>query len=566
MKLIKRSSRGLTFSMGQAECGSFLIGTHYSYLVDVKTGKIIIRSIENGGNTVSMKRSGEKIKPLIDIRSAEIRSLVSAAEYLSIEMDDTYIIVRVHRKVRVLRDAVTDFAEAIGLCKSCKETPEIIIPKAALAAGGSLYIAGKNYSEISKMQEMPGAIGEKSFLDVIPGFSYQHAYENDVAGSRGSRGFNGSRGSRGFSGSNDSTGSNGATGSNGSTGNNDSTGSRIKDDLSYVYRVCSLFSGAGMLDYPFHKDPAFKIVFANDSDAGACMTYRRNIGKHILCAPISEVDGTKIHAEVGIGGPCCFGFSNANRTNLESDESQKKRDLIDEYIRVISNIKEMKVIVVENVPQFLSRSQGKYMERLLSELPAYEFSVQNVVDCEVGGYTSRKRAIVIGSKIGQISLPNIKVSPYHTVREALSLVDSSWFNYSDVSTSTPDTARKMSYVRPGHNFKDIPPEAGTFGRHTHSDRYRRLNPDEVAPTIVNWRKICLMPPEGNRVLSVAEAAALQGFKKDFCFLGTIGQRQQQVGNGVPYAIANLIKNTIKQALNAWKSSYYLGNEGGLIYE
>lgn len=536
MKLIKRSSRGLTFSMGQAECGSFLIGTHYSYLVDVKTGKIIIRSIENGGNTVSMKRSGEKIKPLIDIRSAEIRSLVSAAEYLSIEVDDTYIIVRVHRKVRVLRDAVTDFAEAIGLCKSCKESPEIIIPKAALAAGGSLYIAGKNYSEISKMQEMPGAIGEKSFLDVIPGFSYQHAYENGLAGSRGS------------------------------SDSNDSTGSRIKDDLSYVYRVCSLFSGAGMLDYPFHKDPAFKIVFANDSDAGACMTYRRNIGKHILCAPISEVDGTKIHAEVGIGGPCCFGFSNANRTNLESDESQKKRDLIDEYIRVISNVKEMKVIVVENVPQFLSRSQGKYMERLLSELPAYEFSVQNVVDCEVGGYTSRKRAIVIGSKIGQISLPNIKVSPYHTVREALSLVDSSWFNYSDVSTSTPDTARKMSYVRPGHNFKDIPPEAGTFGRHTHSDRYRRLNPDEVAPTIVNWRKICLMPPEGNRVLSVAEAAALQGFKKDFCFLGTIGQRQQQVGNGVPYAIANLIKNTIKQALNAWKSSYYLGNEGGLIYE
>ena len=85
----------------------------------------------------------------------------------------------------------------------------------------------------------------------------------------------------------------------------------------------------------------------------------------------------------------------------------------------------------------------------------------------------------------------------------------------------------------------------------HSDTYRRLSYDEPSITIVNWRKVNIMPPEGNRILSVAEASAITGLDKNFKFLGSLNDRQQQCGNAVPTAIARFAKTIIKNALYAF---------------
>ncbi len=53
------------------------------------------------------------------------------------------------------------------------------------------------------------------------------------------------------------------------------------------------------------------------------------------------------------------------------------------------------------------------------------------------------------------------------------------------------------------------------GLDRHSDVYRRLSADEPSVTINNWRKINLMPPSGNRILSVSEAAAIMELDKNF---------------------------------------------------
>ena len=76
-------------------------------------------------------------------------------------------------------------------------------------------------------------------------------------------------------------------------------------------------------------------------------------------------------------------------------------------------------------------------------------------------------------------------------------------------------------------------------------------------TITNWRKVLLMPPEGNRILSVSEAAAIMGLNKNFKFLGTLDERQQQVGNGVTQAIAMFIKSIVKNALFGYMNNLAL---------
>ncbi len=304
---------------------------------------------------------------------------------------------------------------------------------------------------------------------------------------------------------------------------------KTRKDVSYVFDTISLFSGAGLLDYPFHKDGSFDLQFAVDFDKSACETYKANIGDHIKCMDIRDLDENDVpNAELIIGGPCCQGYSNANRAgNLAQDIS--KRLLIDDYIRMV-HAKKPLMFVIENVRQFLTKENGKYLNKVLTELSDYNITYSVINDNEVGGFTTRERMVLIGTdkSVGKIVIPDVELVRHRTTGDALKRVTTEWYNYSDITKASPDTVKKMSQVRPGHNYKDIP-ELAHLDRH--SNVYRRLAEDEPAVTITNWRKVNLMPPVGNRILSVSEAAALMGLNKDFKFFGSLNDRQQQVGNG-----------------------------------
>ena len=326
-----------------------------------------------------------------------------------------------------------------------------------------------------------------------------------------------------------------------------------RSDLSYVFDTVSLFSGAGLLDYPFKKDESFDIKFAVDFDKAACETYSKNIGEHILCMDMRDLDENQVpETDLIIGGPCCQGYSNANRKGNEALDVSK-RLLIDDYIRIVRAKKPL-MFVIENVRQFITKENGKYLERVFTALSDdYNITYSVVNDLEVGGYSKRERMVLIGSikAMGKVVIPNVELASTKTVGDALKKVTSDWFNYSDITKASADTQAKMAQVRPGHNYKDI---ESMKDLDRHSNVYRRLAADEPSVTITNWRKVNLMPPEGNRILSVSEAAAIMGLDKSFKFFGSINDKQQQVGNGVTQAIASFIKSIVKNALYGYVNS------------
>lgn len=333
----------------------------------------------------------------------------------------------------------------------------------------------------------------------------------------------------------------------------------IHKDLPDVYSVVSLFSGAGVLDWPFFTDDRFNIQYAIDYDAGACKTYRENIGLHITHGDIHKaftkdgypLDDTVKSPDIIIGGPSCKPFSNANRHTRLSDH--KDSDLLMQYMRIVQTLKP-KVWAIENVPSVLTACDGSYYEavKATAEAAGYETCSTIVQDCKVGGYTTRKRAIIIGSRIGTPSFSNIGIEgKYHTVRDALSKIDASWPNYGDVSESSDEVKHRMSFVPQGGNYTSIPEEYQTASKDRHSCTYRRLALDEPSPTLVNWRKPPLIHPTENRTLTVAEAKALQGLPKQFKVCGTLGQMQQQIGNCVPIAIGRFIKNSLLKILQSF---------------
>lgn len=488
-KRLKNSKRGLTFSL-ETESREFGIGTKYRYIVDLKKRTVNIIADKEGNMTVSRKRSGKKIKPLFDIRSKEVKELISSADYLEVEILADKIVVYTHAPCnyskgtiyRHFKSNIVSIEEILG-----KRSGEIVLE----------YAAGQNTMTFGH----PTLMDESYFNQLcqqIPMYMKKPKIE----------------------------------------------------DVRKVYDVCSLFSGAGLLDYAFKLDPRVRFVYGVDFDKDACDTYRENIGDHIVCKDIREVDEKQVPScDIIIGGPSCQPYSNANRHNIDSEIGEEKRLLIDDYIRIVKD-KQSDVFVIENVPQMLTKSGGMYLNKVINGLAEYIISTTIVEDCEVGGYTRRKRAIIIGSKVGRIDLPTLKVTTMKTVKDALSKVDVTWFNYEDVTKPSPETAMKMSYVPQGGNWRDIPQNLHTLGPNTHSDIYRRLSFDEQAPTITNWRKNNLTHPTENRILNCSEAAALMGLPKEFRFLGkTLNSKQQQIGNGVTQAIGRMVKSTILKALD-----------------
>lgn len=332
---------------------------------------------------------------------------------------------------------------------------------------------------------------------------------------------------------------------------------QIYQDLPDVYTVVSLFSGAGILDWPFFKDERFNIQYAIDYDAGACETYRENIGDHIVCGDVHKAftpDGFPQDKAVAgspdviIGGPSCKSFSNANRhTRLEDHPDS---DLLMQYMRIVEKLNP-KVFAIENVPEVLTACDGSYYAAVQEKAESfgYELVPSIVQDWKVGGYTTRKRAVIVGSRIGKPSLSSIGlVHGMHNAGDALGKVDPTWANYGDISTSSEMTRKRMSFVPQGGNYTSIPEEYRTESKNRHSCTYRRLAWNEPAPTITNWRKPPLIHPLEDRTLTVAEAKALQGLPKDFRVCGTLGQKQQQIGNCVPVAIGRYIKSCLLRML------------------
>lgn len=467
------------------------VGSHYRYVIDKKKHQILIIPDLQGPLTVSRKRSGKKYKPLFDLRSKEVKSFIETADYLEVEIKEGKIVISTFQKGKARFRLLKGKTCSIDEVFGTK-TSEIILP----------------------LQMAVGTDCNESLLkEFVTGFTVIEK-------------------------------------------NNDSnTAKGVTKDILKVYDVVSLFSGAGLFDKSWLDGGRFRFVYANDINKDVIETYKYNIGDHITCKDIREVKVEELpFSDVFLTSPCCQAFSNANRHNIESESGALKRLLVEEVIR-LANGKKPKVIVIENVPQMLTKEDGLYVHKVIEGLPEYEITVQILKDNELNGFSNRARCILIASRIGKITFPDVKCLTHKTVRDALSKVDASWYNYRDVTVPSDKTKEKMAYVPQGGNWKDIPPEIGGYGPNTQSNIMRRLSWDKPSITLSNFRKSNILHPEENRILSVAEAAAIMGLDKDFRFISkSLSAMQQMVANGVTQAIGRFVKNTVLKKLDEHESA------------
>jgi DNA (cytosine-5)-methyltransferase 1 len=356
------------------------------------------------------------------------------------------------------------------------------------------------------------------------------------------------------------------------------------------FAVVDLFSGAGGMSYGFHKHPAFRIVAAADAELGKpstgrgklqCnSTYFQNIGVAparldllaVAPAELRSALGLSEHVRLDILSTCppCTGFSRANpRNHLRDDRRNSLVRRSAEFAVALC----VDVVVMENARELIRGNFRHHYEWFREYLENHGYNVfgRTYMLSRFGLPQVRERAIVVAAK---------QQLPLHTL-------ESLWDGWG-VSDEALTVRRAFETISPGATGSDafpdfsseavrrriaaIPRDGGSwmdllqrddaedlltdamkriverkrFG--SYPDVYGRMAWDRPAPTI---KRECshvgngrYVHPEADRLCSVREMAALQGFPGDFVFNGAaVSNMYRHIGDAVPplisYQIAHL---------------------------
>ncbi|MFJ7313922.1 DNA cytosine methyltransferase [Pseudomonas sp. NPDC098747] len=346
-------------------------------------------------------------------------------------------------------------------------------------------------------------------------------------------------------------------------------------------QAVDIFSGAGGMSVGACQ-AGVDVRYAVEYDIHAASTYKNNHPDTIMLnediKKISIRDMPNLLPNVPIvlfGGPPCQGFSTSNQKTRNI--TNEKNWLFLEYLRIAEELTP-EWIVFENVKGLKETEGGMFLRDIQKSFEdiGYTVSTFTLNAADYGVPQRRERLFVIGSKSRiQVLPPKKTVRKLITVDQALhdlpnlengAAVDALPYrskpnsafakamrmNRLDctghlVTRNSPLIVERYMHVPQGGNWENIPENLMlnyADRSRCHTGIYHRLSHDKPSIVVGNFRKNMLIHPWQNRGLSVREAARLQSFPDEYCFSGSIGFQQQQVGNAVPPLLAKAVFESI----------------------
>ena len=329
-----------------------------------------------------------------------------------------------------------------------------------------------------------------------------------------------------------------------------------------MFKVISMFSGCGGIDRGL-TDAGLEVVWANDINPDACMTYRRNIG------PIKEGDIRQMSVpdfydvDVLVAGFPCQPFSNAGKRMGEADE----RSLYHETFRFIESLRP-KIVMYENVRGLLS-FKNETGDLLIDVISNHLRSIGYAVDYKLINFShfgvpqNRLRVILVACRDAAY-LPHLFPLPKVGLDLSIqsTLRDVSGPNSDEYLRLNPQAVRLGGMIPEGGSWKDLPDEAlperwkkirSQMAKYHYPKFFRRHHRTDIMGTVTAAFKpenAAVWHPTESRVFSVREVARFQTFPDDFVFDGrTVKSKYAQIGNAVPPKIGRLFGDRFLYYLN-----------------
>lgn len=347
-------------------------------------------------------------------------------------------------------------------------------------------------------------------------------------------------------------------------------------------RLIDLFSGCGGFSLGAHK-AGFDVTAAFDIDSILTSSYTKNFpNTSLYLRDVSSLSGDDLRSAAGgaiagiIGGPPCQGFSTIGKR----DPRDPRRKLLDHYFRLVSEA-EPSFFVMENVVGLANPNSIDVLNKAIKRVKKqYSLLGPIVLDAsEFGAATKRSRLFVIGvhkSLNRSLDLEdfNTQKRPPTTVRCAIGdLLDAAedgeedGYDYWKIKTKQipspyAKSLRNHSLRFTGHrktvHAREIVDRFTALeqGATDEIGRHYRLAWNGQCPTLRagtgsdrgSYQSVRPIHPEFPRVITVREAARLQGFPDSHIFHPTTWHSFRMIGNSVSPVIAERIFSTIKSRL------------------
>jgi DNA (cytosine-5)-methyltransferase 1 len=340
--------------------------------------------------------------------------------------------------------------------------------------------------------------------------------------------------------------------------------------MAKAYKLIDLFAGAGGMTLGF-KRAGFDPILAIEKEEDFAKTYAENFGGHVLVGDIAEfVDNgsASVKADVVIGGPPCQGFS-----NLTGNRANDPRRALWRYYMEIVNSSDCKVFVVENVPNLLTSVEGEAIIRTAKKL-GFHVVAGKLLAADFGVPQNRRRAIIIGSKLGPIELPKPN-GKRMTVRQAFAgiplkpnlkalLVQPACGPDLHIARNpTAVSLQRYKLIPEGGNRFDLEraapeltPGCWLRKREGGTDLFGRLEWDIPARCTIRCEffkpeKGRYLHPSQHRPITHWEAARLQTFPDDFKWHGSKIRIAAQIGNAVPPTFSEAVAEHVLKHLESY---------------
>lgn len=311
-------------------------------------------------------------------------------------------------------------------------------------------------------------------------------------------------------------------------------------------KVGSMFAGVGGVCYGF-KEAGAQIIWANELDKFACMTYSQNFGNgYLVEGDIKDVCSKTIpDIDILTAGFPCQAFSIAGNRKGFDDE---RGNLFFQVIRILKD-KKPKAFLLENVKNLLAHNGGRTFRIIQDNLRKEGYYIKHAIlnTCEYGDIPqNRERIYVVGfkdeTKCDAFLFPD-KVSLSQTIHDIIDIKKKQEEKYYyDRSKYYPILKEAMQNKNTIYQWRRI---------------YVRENKNNVCPTLTanmgtGGHNVPLIIDDfGIRKLTPKECFMFQGFPDKFIIPDNISSTNayKQAGNAVSVPVVRAVATQMLRVLD-----------------
>jgi DNA (cytosine-5)-methyltransferase 1 len=347
----------------------------------------------------------------------------------------------------------------------------------------------------------------------------------------------------------------------------------LKKSRVPVVKVVDLFCGAGGLAYGL-RSAGFEIAAGVDLDPACRHPFETNCSGEFVEKSVADISKAELDewfegADVRVLAGCapCQPFSTYSQSRRTPDT---RWELLRSFLKLAVDLRP-EIVTMENVRGLAAKPIWReFVEGL--EYAKYHVAWGDVLCSDFGVPQSRKRLVLIASRLGPIEMPTAEErTVLRTVRDAIADLPPLKAGESDVEDAlhvacrlSPTNLKRIRASKPGGTWRDWPKNLRAtchkkYSGETYPSLYGRMSWDETAPTMTTqcfgYGNGRFGHPEQDRAITLREAAILQSFPASYSFIPKDGRLTfdkvgMLIGNAVPPKLGEAIGRSVSAHLRS----------------